>query len=126
MLLEKSAKYSVLTNRILLGILFLMSGIMKAFIIKPSGAAGFFAQLGIPAPLFFVWVVMLSEIIFGVALLAKYKLDLAVLPLIVIMIVAALTAYAPWKSAQNIGIFMMHLIIAADLWIVGSHYKGRM
>ncbi len=123
MILEKSARYSVLVNRILLGLLFLIPGIMKAFVLKPSSVAGFFGQLGIPAPLFFAWVVMLSEILFGLALLANYKLDLAVLPLIIIMIVAALTAVAPWKSPENTPAFIMHLVIATNLWIIGSHHR---
>lgn len=123
--LHKTAKHAVLINRLLIGLLFLMTGIMKAFVMKPGAVAGFFGSLGIPIPLFFAWVVLLSEIIFGLALLANYKVELTVLPLMIILIVASLTAVAPWKNfPQNMSGFFMHLIITANLWMIGSKSKS--
>ena len=111
---SSSGNYMILINRILIGGLFLIAGLMKAFVSTPTGVAGFFSGLGIPATLFFAWIVMLSEIIFGLSVLTGFKMEYTVYPLIVIVLVAAfLTQWGNWSS------FLMHIIVAANLFWYG-------
>jgi putative oxidoreductase len=106
----KTEKYIVVAVGVLIGAMFLIAGLTKAFVSGPNGVAGFFGSLGIPAPLFFAWVVMLSEIVFGLLVIAQYKLKYTAWPLVVIMVVSAfLVQWGNWSS------FLMHLIVGANL-----------
>ena len=63
---------NVLTvNRILLGLLILVAGLTKLFVFTPSGVVENVTGkivLFSWAPLFWAWVLILSEIIFGIAI----------------------------------------------------------
>ncbi len=83
--------------RIMLGLLFVVPGITK--IMAPNGIIGMLSNLGFPGPAFFGWVLILSEIIFGLALIVGYKAKYAVWPLIIILVVAILTVHI--KDTQN-------------------------
>ena len=118
-----------LVNRVLLGLLFLVAGLIKFWAVTQGSwqTPAFFASLNIPLATFFAWVVMLSEIIFGIAILAKYKLEYTVWPLIIIMVVAALTANLyGGQGGPNWTGMLMHLAIASNLWILGGVDKKFM
>src|SRR3989344_71576 len=111
-------KYAGVVNRVLLGLLMLVSGLMKVFIIKPDNVTGMLSGIGFPAASFFAWVLILSEIVFGIAILAKWKLEYTVWPPIVIMIVAAFTA--SWGNWPTV---LMHLVIASNYWMLGMRAR---
>lgn len=95
---------------VLIGLVFLSAGLLKLFSSTPSGVGGYFLSLGIPAALFFAWVVLLSEIIFGLCVLGGFKLKYTVWPLVLIMLVAGFVAnWGAWN------VLFMHLVIAANL-----------
>ena len=62
-------------NRVLLGLLMLVPGLLKIFIMKPAAVVGMLSGFGFPVPTFFAWVLMLSEIVFGIAILANWKME---------------------------------------------------
>lgn len=83
--------YSITFMRVMLGLLFLVPGISK--LMNPEMIIGMLSGLGFPGAAFFGWVLILSEIIFGFALIIGYKVRLAVIPLIIILAVAILTVH---------------------------------
>lgn len=102
-------------NRILLGLVMLVPGLLKLFVIGPSAVVGMLSGnvLFSWAPSFWAWVLILSEIVFGIAILARWKLEYTVWPPIVIMLVAAFTvAWGNWPT------FLMHLVIASNYWLL--------
>jgi putative oxidoreductase len=76
--------------RVVLGVVFTVAGWGK---VQDLGrVAGFFGQLGIPAPHFNAALVGWSELLCGIALLVGLATRFATIPLIVTMIVALATA----------------------------------
>lgn len=87
--LKKWQYQAFLPVRIGLGILFLYTGYGKLMDI--AGTTGTFTQIGIPAAGFFVWVVMLVELLGGIALIVGYWTRWAALLLSIVLLVAILT-----------------------------------
>ena len=117
-------KHTGTVNRILLGLLMLIPGCLKLFVMKPSSVSGMLATIGFPAATFFAWILIISEIVFGIAILTKWKLEYSVWPPIVIMLVAAFTANWPseWSKLSS---FLMHLVVASNLYMLGvNHMKA--
>lgn len=107
-------------NWVLLGLVMLVPGLLKLFVMKPATVVGMLGGLGFPAPTFFAWLLILSEIIFGALILAKWNLKYTVWPPIVIMVVAAFTAHlGNWSN------MIIHLLVASNFWMLGtmSHKK---
>ncbi len=90
---EKNTKWATLPLRLTLGILFLVGGIMKIFVMGIPNVAGFFESLGIPIALFFAWVVGIVELVGGLMLILGLFTRQSALLLSVIMLVALLTAH---------------------------------
>lgn len=104
-------------NRILLGLVFLVPGLLKLFAMKPAAVTGMLSGMALFAwaPAFWAWVLILAEIVFGIAILAKWRLQYTVWPPIIIMLIAAFTAsWGNWPT------FLMHLVIASNLWLLGA------
>jgi uncharacterized membrane protein YphA (DoxX/SURF4 family) len=114
---EDMKKYAMMANWILLGLLMLIPGIMKIFIMGPDAVTGMLSGIALFAwaPAFWAWVLILSEIVFGVAILAKWKLKYTVIPPMVILAVAAFTV-----NIGNIPIVIMHLVVIANYWMLGA------
>lgn len=115
-------KYGELANRILIAAMFIVAGSMKLFVQKPSGVAGFLDGMGFPIAIFFAWVLILSETLGGLALLANKFVKWATIPLMIIMIVAAFTA-----NLKNPVSLLMHLVVASNLFLFGYYdmTKGK-
>lgn len=96
--------------RISLAALFLFTGISK--LMNPSGIAGMLAGLGFPASTALGWIVLLSEVVFGLALLVGWKTKYAVWPLIIILAVATIFVSVPSGNWVNV---LFHLVGAAAL-----------
>lgn len=86
-------QYSPTVLRLVLGFLFLVPGLMKLF--NPKTIIGMLGGLGFPAPMFFGWLLLLSEIVFGLSVLVGFKVKYTVWPLVVVLVVATLTVYLP-------------------------------
>ncbi len=100
-------KYLKLANRVLLGLLMLIPGIMKLFVIGPTAVVGMLSGLALFAwaPTFWAWVLMFSEVVFGGAIIVDYKLKYTVIPPVVILFVAALTV-----NIGNVSSLLLHLV----------------
>jgi putative oxidoreductase len=79
-----------LLGRVTLGVLFMSTGWGKVH--NLDKVAGFFTELGIPAPAFQATLVSYVELIGGALLLVGLLADFAAVPLIISMLVAIVTA----------------------------------
>jgi len=82
-------EYAPTVLRLGLGILFLITGIGK--FMNPSGVSGMLTGIGFPFPMFWAWILIIFETLGGLALVLGYKVKWAVVPLIIIIIVAIVT-----------------------------------
>ena len=89
----KDNRYIILI-RLVVGLVFLSEGIQK-FIFPEIRGPGRFESIGLPAAEFFGYLVGGFETICGILVLAGAYTRVAVIPLIVIMIVAILTTKIP-------------------------------
>jgi putative oxidoreductase len=115
---KKYTEYAPTLLRILIGVLFLVQGIQKLG--NPDGVSGMLSGIGFPIPLVFAWILILSEVVFGAAVLVGWKTKYAVWPLVLIMVVAALVGGIQWGT--GFVSVMLHLITAAAL--VSIYFTG--
>jgi uncharacterized membrane protein YphA (DoxX/SURF4 family) len=108
-------------NTVLLGLVILVAGLMKLFVMKPAAVTQMLSSIGFPVASFFAWVLILSEIVFGIAVLARWQLKYTTLVPTFILFVASLTVYWPGTTA-NIGNFLIHLALASNYLYVGQRY----
>ncbi|MBM3232231.1 DoxX family protein [Candidatus Pacearchaeota archaeon] len=126
---------SLLTgNRVLLGLVMLVHGLMTLFVMGSDAIAGMLSEIALFswAPVFWAWVLILSEVVFGIAILASWRLKYTVWPPVVIMVVAAFTVSIKWQNTYGIihplfaqsdwpG-FLMHLALASN-YLLLKHSK---
>jgi len=107
--------YAPTTLRLVLGLLFIVPGISK--LLNPSGIIGMLRGIGFPVPNAVGWIVLLSEIIFGLAILVGYQVKYTVWPLIIVLLVAIVTVHLPGLAANPMGIInvLFHLLGIAAL-----------
>lgn len=80
--------------RVTSGVWFLLHAGLKIFVFTPAGTVGFFQSIGLPGPL--AYVVILAELLGGLALIAGYRTRIVALGLSVILLGSI---YAPHFSA---------------------------
>ncbi len=108
--------------RVVIGILFLQAGINK--FANPDGVVGMLTGIGFPAPVFFAWILLLSEIIFGALILVGYKVKYTAWPLVIIFLVALGTVVIPSGGiSSNNALF--HIITIAGLITIALTGPGK-
>ena len=120
--MENTKKTAWTVNWVLLGLTMLIPGLLKLFVMKPSAVVGMLSGISLFAwaPMFWAWVLILSEIVFGAAILAKWKLKYTTIPPMIILIVAAFTVY--WGNWPTI---LIHLALASSYWMLGTFGMKR-
>ena len=91
MLDTRLAPYGVFILRITLGLLFLAHAWLRIFVFTPSGTAGFFTSVGLPGWL--AYVVILWEIVGGLALILGLWPRIAAIALVPILLGAIFTVH---------------------------------
>ena len=128
---EKYSEWSFVFLRLGRGIIFFVHGIGKLFSIGPlavgiNGTAGYFISLGIPAALFFAWIIALVETFGGLAILLGIFTRYAAALIAVEVIVAAVLVHLPnGFSVLNGGYEwpLILLMVAITLLFVGGGRK---
>ncbi len=110
--------YGILLLRITLGALFLFTGITKA--LDPNGPIGMLTNLGFPVPVLFGWVLLLAEIICGLAILIGLKARYFVWPLIIILLVAIFTVVIPGGNMLSVIFHFVGIAALIDIFLRGS------
>lgn len=125
-LMISTAPQAVILIRLAVGLVFLSEGIQK-FLYPAEIGAGRFAKIGLPSPEFLGPFVGTFEIVCGVLVLLGLVTRLAVIPLIVIMLVAILSTKVPilldkgfWSMAHDSRTDFAMLLGSIFLLIVGA------
>ncbi len=118
----KNAHHGPLVLRIALGLLFIIPGLSK--LANPGMIIGMLRDLGFPAAALMGWILLLSEVVFGAAVLAGYKVRTTVWPLAIIMVVAGVTVAIPQIGSNPLAVPMtlFHLVALAGL--VSLYFTG--
>ncbi|MBW2965395.1 DoxX family protein, partial [Candidatus Woesearchaeota archaeon] len=100
--------------RVFAGLLLMLAGLFK--LAGPSKVTGMLSGLGFPLPAFFAWLLILTEVLFGLAVLVGYKVKYTVWPLVIVMAVAIFSVTIPGtlKSGSPTNL-MFHLLAIASL-----------
>ncbi|HEX4327899.1 MAG TPA: DoxX family protein [Burkholderiales bacterium] len=93
--LEGLRQYWPLALRLIVGYGFFIHGWAK-FSRGPEGFAHVLEVLGVPLPLLFSWITLLTEMIGGIAILAGAFVTLAALPMAVVLLVALAKVHLPY------------------------------
>jgi putative oxidoreductase len=121
--MSENKNYAPALIRLGLGLLFIIPGLAK--LANPQMIIGMLTGLGIPAPALMGWVVLLSEILFGAAVLAGWKLQKTVWPLVLVLVVALFMVHVPnWIAAAPMAmpIALFHILGIAAL--VSLYFSG--
>ena len=112
---EKCCGFGASVLRLVLGPLFVIPGVSK--LMNPGMIIGMLGSLGFPAPVFWGWLLLLSEIIFGASVFLGFKVKYAVWPLVVVLLVATVTVYLPKLATDPTAIVnvLFHLLGIASL-----------
>ena len=87
----ESFGWALLIARLVLGVIFIAHGGQKLFEMGVGQVAGFFEGVGIPLPAFFAWVVSLTELFGGIAVLIGLFTRYAAVGIAIVMVVAIFT-----------------------------------
>ena len=123
----ENAKYGPTVLRIVLGLLFILPGINKFG--NPAMIIGMLGNLGIPAAGLLGWVLLLSEIGFGAAVLFGYKLKYTVWPLVLILAIATLKVGLPALGSSpmamiNVSFHLLGIAALISLYLTGPGEKA--
>jgi len=123
---KTDAPAAVTLIRLVVGAVFLSEGIQK-FINPGDVGSGRFAKIGLPSPEILAPFVGSFEIVCGLLVLAGFLTRLAVIPLIVIMLVAISSTKVPillekgfWQMAHDSRTDFAMLLSSIFLLIVGA------
>jgi len=113
--------YNPVIFRVIVGLMFLVMGISK--VTNIAMITGMLQGLGVPVAPITAWLVAIVEVVGGAMLLLGWKMEYAIWPLIVILIVATVTVIVPQalQSGSPVGIFWIILGIGA---LVSLHISG--
>lgn len=112
-----SPRFALLVARVIVGAIFLVHGVQK-YQMGAFNVANFFASLGIPFAPLMAWIVIVVEIVGGIALILGAFTGIAATLLFVTMLVAVLTSKV-FKDAEY------PLAMIASLITIGALGAGR-
>lgn len=96
---NENRELSYFALRVTLGLLFIIPGFAK--LMNPASIQTMLSGIGIPFPEIFGWIVILSEIICGSALILGFRVREMAWPLVIILIVATLFIHMQSINPSN-------------------------
>jgi putative oxidoreductase len=128
MTMENTKSFFVLSGRILLSLIFVMSGFSK--ISGWENTLGYMASKGMPMTQFFLFMAIVIEIAGGLSLLMGYKTRVGASLLIVFLIPATLIFHNFWtltgmEQQMQMIMFMKNLAIIGGLLVVAGFGPGQ-
>lgn len=112
-----------LTGRILLAVIFLLSGLGK--LADPAGTAAYVASAGLPAPVLAAWGAAILETVGGIALIAGFRTRIVALALAGFSVIAAVFFHAQFADQNQMIHFLKNLAIAGGLLQLAAFGPGR-
>ncbi|TIQ05785.1 DoxX family protein [Mesorhizobium sp.] len=113
---------TILLGRILLAVIFLLSGFGKLTAI--SGTAGYFGALGLPLPTVTAVVVGLIELLGGLAIFVGFQTRIAAWLLAIFTIATGLVAHTGWADQMQMIQFLKNLAITGGFILLASSGAG--
>jgi putative oxidoreductase len=120
--MESLRSYAVPLGRLLLSSLFIWAGFGK--LMNPGGTAQYFAHLNIPSPEVTVWIVLLIELLGGLAILLGIVTRWAALILAIFCLVTAFAVHLPVGDQPNLINFYKNLTMAGGFLYVFAYGAG--
>lgn len=112
-------------NKILLGLLMLVPGLLKLFVVGHDGVTGMLSGIVLFswAAGFWAWILIFAEILFGIAILANYKVGWASYGAALILLIATLFLQVKWSALGTISWsnVIMHLVVISNYVLLGMH-----
>lgn len=120
--MDSLKSFAPLAARVLIGALFLLSGLGKLGDV--AGFSGYLASGGLPAIL--AWPAILFEIAVGAALIIGAQTRLVALAAAAFCVVAALLYHANFGDQMQIAMFFKNFAIAGGLLLLASTGAGKL
>jgi putative oxidoreductase len=117
-----NSSVTILLGRILLAVIFLLSGFGKLTAI--AGTAGYFGSLGLPLPTVTAIVVGLIELLGGLAILVGFQTRTVAWVLAVFTIATGLVAHMNWADQMQMINFLKNLAITGGFLVLASSGAG--
>jgi putative oxidoreductase len=106
-------RYLPVFGRVLLAVLFVMSGISK--LTDPAGTIGYIQSAGLPLPNIAYGIALTVELLGGILLIVGYRTRLVALILAVFTVAAAIGFHAHFADQNQMIHFMKNIAIAGGL-----------
>ena len=103
-----NSSLTILIGRVLLAVIFLLSGFGKLTAI--SGTAAYFGAIGLPVPTVTAVVVGLIELLGGLAILLGFQTRIAAWVLAIFTIATALVAHTGWADQNQMINFLKNVV----------------
>ncbi|PBB67746.1 hypothetical protein CK228_14945 [Mesorhizobium sp. WSM4312] len=117
-----NSSVTILLGRILLAVIFLLSGFGKLTAI--SGTAAYFGGLGLPVPTLTAVVVGLIELLGGLAILVGFQTRVAAWVLAIFTVATGLVAHTGWADQMQMIQFLKNLAITGGFLLLASSGAG--
>ncbi|CAH2404087.1 DoxX family protein [Mesorhizobium ventifaucium] len=117
-----NASAAILLGRILLSIIFVLSGFGKLTAI--AGTAGYFGSMGLPMPTVTAVFVGLLELLGGLAILIGFQTRITAWVLAIFTVATGLIAHTGWADQMQMISFMKNLAIAGGFLVLASSGAG--
>lgn len=116
--------YLVPLGRVLMSSLFIWAGIGK--LMNRGGTAQYFAHANIPVPEVTVWIVMIIELIGGLAILVGFKTRWVAAVLAIFCLITAFGVHLPAGDTPNMVNFYKNLVMAGGFLYVVAYGGGTL
>ena len=117
-----NSSVTILLGRILLAVIFLLSGFGKLTAI--SGTAAYFGALGLPVPTVTAVLVGLIELLGGIAVLVGFQTRIVAWVLAIFTIATGLVAHTGWADQMQMIQFLKNLAITGGFILLASSGAG--
>jgi len=118
-----------LVHRILLGLLMLVPGLLKLFVIGAEGVTGMMSGIALFswAPAFWAWVLIFFEIGSGLAILGSWKLKYTTIFPSIILFIATITVGINWSALGQTGWsnVLLHLVAVSNYLLLGTQEEKK-
>lgn len=121
--ITSDSSVTILLGRILLSVIFLLSGFGKLTAI--AGTAGYFGSLGLPLPTVTAIVVGLIELLGGLAILVGFQTRIVSWVLAIFTVATALVAHTGWADQMQMINFLKNLGITGGFLVLASAGAGK-
>ena len=118
--MERLQEGSVLLGRLLLSLIFIISGVGK--IMGYAGTQGYMESMGVPE--FMLPIVIILELLGGIAILVGFKTRLFALLFIGFNMVSALVFHSDFGDQTQMTMFMKNIAIAGGFLMLFAHGAG--